>query len=218
MWYETLFEELEKSENKSTAAAMSAYMKNLFPFLGIQSAARRKIANRYFKLVRGEKHIDWEFVKICWEKPYREAQYIASDYVLSKQKYLTDADIPQLKMLLTTKSWWDTVDILSKLFGTLSLSYPHVSDMMIKWSTDENMWLRRTAILHQLGLKEKTDTGLLLKILCNNFGTEEFFINKAIGWSLREYSKTDPAWVRGFIAKYEYKLSKLSIKEGSKYI
>lgn len=218
MWYENLFKELEQAENKPCAAGMRAYMKNQFDFLGIQSPVRKKIADNYFKLIKTEKSIDWDFVEACWNKPYREAQYIAAGYIVIKQSCLTDKDIPRLKQLIITKSWWDTVDTLTKLFGMLSLTYPHVSDLMITWSTDENLWLRRTAILHQLGLKAQTNTQLLQKILCNNFGTEEFFINKAIGWSLRQYSKTDPVWVRDFITKYEYKLSSLSIKEGSKYI
>ena len=89
---------------------------------------------------------------------------------------------------------------------------------MLKWSKDHDMWLRRVAIDHQLCRKEKTDTALLKKILINNLGSDEFFINKAIGWSLRDYSKTDPAWVRNFIEEYEGLLNTLSIREGSKYI
>ena len=76
---------------------------------------------------------------------------------------------------------------------------------MLEWSLDEDFWLRRIAIDHQLGRKEKTNTALLEKILVNNLGSREFFINKAIGWSLRDYSKTDPEWVRDFIRTYEAK-------------
>lgn len=89
---------------------------------------------------------------------------------------------------------------------------------MIEWSQSDNIWLRRVAIDHQLAGKDKTDTILLEKIIVNNFGSNEFFINKAIGWSLREYSKTDAEWVKNFIRKYEFNLSKLSIKEASKYL
>jgi len=89
---------------------------------------------------------------------------------------------------------------------------------MLKWSVDEDFWVRRVAIDHQLGRKEKTNTDLLEKILTNNFGSKEFFINKAIGWALRDYSKTNPDWVRYFIGKYKNKMDKLSIREGSKYI
>ena len=93
-----------------------------------------------------------------------------------------------------------------------------VDDLMLEWSLDEDFWLRRIAIDHQLGRKEKTNTELLEKILVNNLGSREFFINKAIGWSLRDYSKTDPEWVRDFIRTYGEKMDKLSVREGSKYL
>jgi len=89
---------------------------------------------------------------------------------------------------------------------------------MLKWSTDDDIWLRRIAIDHQNGRKDKTNTVLLEKILINNLGTDEFFINKAIGWSLREYSKTNPEWVRAFVDKNRNKMSNLSIREASKYL
>ena len=89
---------------------------------------------------------------------------------------------------------------------------------MLDWSTDDNFWLRRVAIDHQLLRKEKTKTDLLEKILVNNLHQTEFFINKAMGWSLRDYSKTNPDWVRDFIARNREGLSNLTIREASKYI
>ena len=93
-----------------------------------------------------------------------------------------------------------------------------VKDLMLEWSKDDNIWIKRTAIEHQLNLKDKTDYELLEKIIVNNFGTDEFFINKAIGWALREYSKTNSTWVKEFINRYKNQMSDLSIKEASKYI
>ena len=90
--------------------------------------------------------------------------------------------------------------------------------MLLEWSVSDNIWLRRVAIDHQLLRKQQTDTALLAQILCNNFGQTEFFINKAIGWALRDYSKTDPDWVSQFIARYRNQMNALSIREGSKYI
>ena len=89
---------------------------------------------------------------------------------------------------------------------------------MLEWSTDEDFWVRRIAIDHQLCRKERTNTELLEKILVNNFGSSEFFINKAIGWSLRDYSKTNPDWVRNFVETHKDKMAKLSIREASKYL
>jgi 3-methyladenine DNA glycosylase AlkD len=134
------------------------------------------------------------------------------------QKYLTLIDIPKLKELIIAKSWWDTVDGLNKFIGYIALNDPKVNDILFGWSTDENFWLRRVAIIHQLLFKDKTNTELMERIIVNNLGQSEFFINKAIGWSLRQYSKTDADWVREFVEKYRDRLAPLSIKEASKYL
>ena len=89
---------------------------------------------------------------------------------------------------------------------------------LLEWSRDGDFWIRRLAILHQLGRKAATDTASLEAILTANLGSGEFFINKAIGWALRDYSKTDPDWVSQFIARYRNQMNALSIREGSKYI
>jgi 3-methyladenine DNA glycosylase AlkD len=150
--------------------------------------------------------------------PEREFQYLAVEYLTRQKAKLTDSDIPNLRILIITKSWWDTVDGLDVIVGDIALRHPEVSQILLTWSTDENIWLRRAAIDHQLGRREKTDIRLLEKIIINNLGQKEFFINKAIGWSLREYSKTNPEWVREFIERHREALSSLSIREASKYI
>ena len=131
---------------------------------------------------------------------------------------LTSLDIPNLHKLIVTKSWWDTIDGLDVIVGNIALRYPEINSTLLAWSVDENFWLRRIAIDHQLMRKNKTDTALLEKILVNNLGQTEFFVNKAIGWALRDYSKTNPDWVRGFLEKYGERMSPLSVKEASKYI
>ena len=123
-----------------------------------------------------------------------------------------------IRRLAVTKSWWDTIDGLDRIVGDIALRYPEVNETLLAWSVDENIWLRRIAINHQLLRKEKTNTALLEKIIACNLGQSEFFVNKAIGWSLREYSKTNTAWVRAFIEKYRDKLAPLSVREGSKYL
>ncbi|WP_193435573.1 DNA alkylation repair protein, partial [Streptococcus suis] len=99
------------------------------------------------------------------------------------------------KKLAQSKSWWDSIDGLDKLVGKIVLDNPEAKQTILEWSLDDDFWLRRIAIDHQLLQKEKTDTELLEKILVNNLNQTEFFINKAIGWSLRDYSKTNPDWV-----------------------
>lgn len=112
----------------------------------------------------------------------------------------------------------DSVDGISHIIGYIVATYPFLKPTIIKWSLSDNIWLRRTAIIHQLLRKEKTDTKLLEEVIINNLGSKEFFINKGIGWALRDYSKTNPSWVAFFINNNKELLSNLSIKEGSKYI
>ena len=113
---------------------------------------------------------------------------------------------------------WDTIDFLCKVIGDIGLRDPRVKDLMIDWSKDENIWLKRTAIEHQLGLKDRTDAKLLEQIIANNFGSNAFFVNKAIGWALRDYAKTNPGFVKGFINRHKDEMDILSIKEASKYL
>ncbi|MBK1637386.1 DNA alkylation repair protein, partial [Rhodovulum adriaticum] len=154
----------------------------------------------------------------CWSLEEREFQYLACDYLKSMKKYLIEDDLPKLRELCETKPWWDTIDVLDQIIGSINFPSDYIDSEMLKWSTDENIWIRRVAIDHQRPRKEKTNTDLLERIIKNNLNQEEFFINKAIGWSLREYSKTNPDWVRKFIEENKGGLSKLSIREGSKYI
>ena len=217
MWHEGIFSELEKSRDEKKGEEMSAYMQNRFPFLGIQRPKLKELVKPFFKEA-GKSGIDWDFVFACWDKDYREAQYVALDYLKTKVKKLTTDDLPRLKKLITIKSWWETVDTIDAFVGHIVMQNPELEKEMVAWSTSGDMWLRRTAIDFQQEYKEKTNTKLLEKIIVNNLGSDEFFINKAIGWSLRDYSKVNPSWVRDFINRYGDRLSKLSVKEGSKYL
>lgn len=213
-----LFQLFEENRNEERARQMSAYMRNLFPFLGIQTPKRRELNREFLKEARKKQAVDWEFVKRCWAKEEREYQYLALDYLKRMEKWLTARDTVKLKELALDKSWWDTVDVIDKLIGNIALNHPKINEKLLEWSVADNIWLRRIAINHQRGRKEKTDTQLLEKVIVNNLGQTEFFIQKAIGWALREYSKTDPEWVRRFIKKHEGKMAPLSIREASKYL
>lgn len=210
-----LFEEYEDKEN---AISMSKYMRNLFSFYGIPTPKRKSI---YKDLLKGEKKkgkIDWQLLDLCYQDEHREFQYFVYDYLLAMREFLTYEDIFKMKEYITKKEWWDTIDFFDKVIGEIGLKDNRVDNLMLKWSKDSDFWLRRIAIDHQLGRKKKTNTELLERIIVNNLGSKEFFINKAIGWSLRDYSKTNPNWVRNFIDLYKDKMDKLSIKEASKYL
>ena len=214
---EELKKELKAVAIPNDAMAMKAYMKNKFEFLGVKTPARRKLAKVFFKQ-HTDSVIDWNFINEAWNNPYRELQYVALDYLEIRKKLLAPSDLPRLKKLAQTKSWWDTVDFLDRLVGSIIARFPETKATILSWSCDEDIWLRRLAIDHQLLRKEETDTELLEKILVNNLGQTEFFINKAIGWALRDYSKTNPNWVKDFIERHRAEMAALSIREGSKYL
>ena len=210
-----LFEEQSDEEN---AISMSKYMRNLFKFYGIPTPKRKVIYKDLLKEEKKSKKIDWDFLDKCYEDEHREFQYLVSDYLIAMNAFLTYEDIPKIKKYIKSKQWWDTIDFLDRVIGEIGLRNSRVDDLMLEWSKDDDFWVRRIAIDHQLCRKEKTNTELLEKIIVNNFGSDEFFINKAIGWALRDYSKTNPLWVKEFLNKYQDKMDNLSIKEASKYI
>lgn len=208
----------EANQDKENAIAMSKYMRNLFPFYGIKAPLRKEIYKDFLKEEKKVGQIDWGFLDKCYQDKHREFQYLANDYLIALHNQLSYRDISKIKKYIQTKSWWDTIDFLDQIVGDIGLREKRMDSLMLKWSTDKDFWVRRIAIDHQLGRKEKTNTVLLEKIILNNFGSDEFFINKAIGWSLRDYSKTNPKWVKEFVDAHRDELSPLSLREASKYI
>ena len=213
-----LITDFEENRNELLAESMSKYMQDKFRFLGVRGTTRTEIYKKYFPDARKTKIIDWDFVESCWNKEEREFQYVVVYYLKAMQKFLKREDISRLKYLIVTKSWWDTVDLLAKVIGSLVIRIEGYDQIMLEWSKDSNIWLKRVAILYQLSLKEKVDKQILERILVDNLGDSEFFINKAIGWALRNYSKYNPEWVREFIKKNKDNMANLSIREASKYI
>lgn len=210
-----LFEAQKDPEN---AVSMAKYMRNLFVFYGLAAPKRKNLSKDFLKAEKKRKQVDWDFLDQCYADEHREFQYLVCDYLLVMHDFLTYEDIPKIKKYIQAKQWWDTIDFFDQVIGKIGLRDNRVDHLMLEWSKDDDFWIRRIAIDHQLCRKEKTNTALLEKILVCNFGSDEFFINKAIGWALRDYSKTNPKWVKDFIDRYKDKMSSLSIKEASKYI
>ncbi|KXL52735.1 DNA alkylation repair enzyme [Anaerotignum neopropionicum] len=215
---DTIFSSMENLKNEDAAIKMSAYMRNQFSFLGVRPPERKSVCKEIFRVGKKNKTIDWEFLDDCWENKYREMQYIVLDYLSVMQKFLTYDDVPKIKHYVKTKQWWDTIDGLDRIVGDIGIVDDRIDALMLTWSRDEDFWIRRLAIDHQLSRKERTNKELLEEIILNNLGSNEFFINKAIGWSLRDYSKVNPHWVGNFIKKYQDEMNSLSIREGSKYL
>lgn len=207
---------LQHAANSDKAIEMAAYMKNQFDFLGIPTPLRRKLCKPLFKEAATSQAPDWNFVEDCWANPYREMQYIAMDYLNALSKQLTPQDLPHIELLITRKSWWDSTDALDKVVGNIYLNFQEIRPQLIRWSQHDNIWLRRVAIDCQLSLKQQTDKALLSEIIQNNFGQSKFFINKAIGWALREYGKANPDWVKNFVQQHREKMAPLSVREALK--
>ncbi|WMB29206.1 DNA alkylation repair protein [Streptococcus didelphis] len=195
---------------------MAAYMKNNFDFYGVPAGPRRLIYKDLLKAHKKEQKIDWQLLDQAWSSPKRELHYFVCDYLRAMQKWLRYDHIPKLLTYATSNQWWDSIDHFDHILGGIEDS--RMNEFMLTLSQSDDFWLRRLAIDHQLGKKDKTNTSLLAQIILNNLGSTEFFINKAIGWSLRDYSKTNPDWVRHFINKHLTELAPLSIREASKYI
>lgn len=219
----------EMNENRTNdAGPMAKYQRNQFPFLGIKSQMRRNILKPYLKQAKLEAKlsyqespdqeiIDWYFVEKYWSYAEREFQYIACDYLKEMKQYLRPDDLPRLKILIVQKSWWDSVDALVKTIGYVVHQYPQLKQTMVDWSLSDNIWLKRTSMIHQLGMKEETDVDLLAKTCENCLYMREFFVNKAMGWILRDYAKTDQTWVEKFLKSHEKGISNLTWKEASKH-
>ena len=216
--YQELKQKLIENSNPDLAKQMEKYLRNKFKFYGLKSPERRKSYHDLIKAEKKNKKIDWKLLDQAWSDSHREAQYFVCDYLISLEKYLTFEDIDQIFNYIKSKQWWDTIDSLIKPIGKIGLRDERVNDFMLICSKDNDFWVRRVAIEHQLLRKDKMNIELLEKILENNLNSSEFFINKAIGWALRDYSKSNPEWVREFIENHVSDMAPLSIKEGSKYI
>ncbi|NLZ69981.1 MAG: DNA alkylation repair protein [Clostridiaceae bacterium] len=216
--YTELRELFEQNSDGEKAESMVAYMRNLFLFYGLPTPKRRAVYREFLKEAKKKKIIDWDLLDRCYEDEHREFQYFVVDYLSAMQNFLTFADVLRIKKYVKTKQWWDTIDGLSGIVGDIAFVDERISELMLGWSTDEDFWVRRIAIIHQLHRRDKTNTQLLAEIIVNNLGSTEFFINKAIGWSLRDYSKTNPEWVRSFLAAHGDEMDNLSIREASKYL
>lgn len=213
---QTLFSAVD---NPQISAPMKAYMKDHFPFHGITSQHRAALLKDLLSKENLPKHA--ELRPICeqlWQLPQREYTYAALALMAKMQKQLQPSDYPWIIALVTQRSWWDSVDTLAgNVLSTLVNKYPDTL-----WTTFEpliasdNFWLNRTAIIVQLKSRDKTDTDFLTAAILPHMSNKEFFLRKAIGWSLRQYARYNPQWVMNFVDLYDAQLSGLSKREALK--
>lgn len=208
-----------KNGNPERAKGAENYLLNQFKFFGLDTTKRR-LLSKEFIIQNGipEQNDLKKLVHLLWKKEQRELQYFGMELLEKKNKETGKTGINLYEYLIVHKSWWDTVDFIApKLVAGLFLRYPEMIKKVIPgWVSSGNIWLNRSALLFQLKYKEKTDSKLLFKTIQSFNKEKEFFIRKAIGWSLREYSKTNPDEVMNFVNSTP--LSGLSKREALKHI
>lgn len=217
----TLKEEFKRHTNPKIAAEQKAYLKDKFEFFGIKTPKRREIQKPFLsKDFLPQKSDLTNLVKTLWQKPQREYHYFAQELVFKFRKELEKEDIELFEFMILNNSWWDTIDFIApKLVSQYFKTFPTKRDFYVeKWINSGNIWLQRSAILFQLKDKEKIDLHLLTSVIRSLIPSNEFFINKAIGWILREYGKTNPDWVIRFVENNKNELSNLSKREALRII
>ncbi|PCE64218.1 DNA alkylation repair protein [Sediminicola luteus] len=209
----------QEAANPLRAQAMSAYMRNQFPYLGIKSPERKTLQKPFLiKTARPDiAEID-TILRELWLWPEREYKYFALDLLTKYTKQWQPSHLRLFEFMVLQESWWDTVDLIaSKLMGSFFKLYPQqIEASTQQWLTSGNMWLQRSCLLYQLTYKSETDTKRLAYFIAQLQPSDEFFLNKASGWALRQYSKTDPEWVRHFVSNTT--LSPMAVKEGTRLL
>jgi 3-methyladenine DNA glycosylase AlkD len=208
-----------QNADPSRAVPMKKYMRDQFEYLGIKTPQNVALQKKFYEEYGFPPLSELDTVlRDLWSLPPREFQYVAVGLLGRFNKQIPATFIKTIEYLLVTKPWWDTVDsIAGGTVGVHFQRFPEVREKYLaKWRASDNFWLRRTTILFQLNYKKETDFELLCDIIRENLGSKEFFINKAIGWSLRQYARIDPKAVKKFVKSTQ--LHPLSRREALKHI
>ena len=206
---------LVAAADPAAAEPMAVYMRDQFTFLGVKTTPRRKAAKSVVSRVRRWDVVDLvAFVDECWSQAEREFQYVGVDLIVAEARRLDTSNLSDIRRWITTRSWWDTVDALaSHAVGSIVQSNVECRIVMDTWIDDENIWIARSAILHQLRYATATDEDRLFAYVLRRAPDTDFFIRKASGWALRSYSRVAPDAVRKFVATHEVELSGLTRRE-----
>ena len=225
--YTQVFQEIqhafEAQNNPKQALQMKAYMLNQFEFIGMRATPRRqtlKTVVQAWPKSTFTRTVVLSLVKQLWQLPAREYQYAAIDLLDWHHKDLQMQDIEALLKLVQHKSWWDTVDGLAGVIGDLLLQHK-TSEQTVQRVMDDclvhpHLWVRRVAMIHQLGWKTHTDEKRLFNYALTLAPETDFFIRKAIGWALRDHARSRPQAVRAFLHKHQDQLSGLTRREAAK--
>lgn len=210
----------EAHRDAERAAGMARYLKDQFPFLGLPRPVYQALAKPIVSRLGKEpaERFLLDAAHRLWKLPEREFQHCAGDLLDRFHRRLSAAALGDCEHLLVTKPWWDSVDLITtRVVAPLVTQYPELRRDMDRWSRADNFWLRRAAIIHQLGYKRRTDTKRLFAYCSRNARDPEFFIRKAIGWALRQHARTDPDAIRAYVEAHP-ELSPLSRREALKHL
>ena len=206
----------------SRAAQMKAYLLDQFEFLGLQAPVRRQAVKDIGKVQCQSAHDVFAVAELLWQKPEREYRYTAIDVLRKHSSMLGVSDLPALQALLLRDPWWETVDGLSAVIADIMhaavLQNPKAAVAMDVWLKHTSHWVRRSAMLHQLGWRLDTDTTRLFGYAQQLADDKEFFIRKAIGWALRDYARWNPQAVTEFLVTHRARLSALTVREAAKHL
>jgi 3-methyladenine DNA glycosylase AlkD len=210
--------ELDTHKDPKRAEGQSAYMRNKFQFLGISKPELTDLSKPFRAECKTLEPSLWRALMVLlWSMPERDYAYVALAMMMQRPG-ADDDDFKLARYAIETNSWWDTVDALaSHVVGSLAKKSPLALQKMDQWIDDSDMWIRRTAIIFQLKYKRDTDWDRLQRYCLARAGEKEFFIQKAIGWALREYAKTAPKEVYDFVDLHNDKLAPLSFREACKH-
>lgn len=208
---------LRGAADPGRAPGQQAYMKSALPFLGVPVPETRRIAHAAIapgtaaRTLLAAAHELWD------DAAHREERYAALALIRARQLRGDPDLVPTIEHMVRTGRWWDFTDELAHRVSDLLDADPARTAALVRaWSTDDDLWMRRLAVIAQLGRRERLDRGLLTDVIEQNAADPEFFVRKAIGWALRDVARTDPAWVRAFVATH--RLSPLSVREAMKHL
>lgn len=216
-WVQAVVSRLQPLADADRAVAMRAYLLDQFPFLGLPAPVRRAAVKDLLQpaadaatlLARAE---------LLWQRPEREYRYTAIDLLRRHSRRLEVSHLPVLQTLLLREAWWESVDGLAAVIGALLHRQPAAQTMMDDWLAHPVFWVRRVAMLHQLGWRQDTDADRLFRYALHLAPEGEFFIRKAIGWALRDYARWQPEAVRAFLREHAASLSPLTRREAGKHL
>lgn len=201
--------------NSEYAKKANDYLLNQFKLIGIYTPKRKEIVKPFLKAEINKSELI-HMVNYFWNHNYRDFKYIAVSFLKKHHHLLSLDELPWLQSLALYEPWWDSIDSLAPIIGKLVKNLP--KNPMDTWVENESFWIKRIAIIHQLGFKKDTDIERLTQYTLKQSDNKEFFIRKAIGWAFRDYARHNPTFVKEFMEKHKDKFSSLSYREATKYI